>query len=87
MQLAQVLCAAVARQEAPTRENLAALARHLFGPEHGAELDILPLGRAPESIPPDFSSAECERSIRILLDTVSPRSWSGRNRTVRSRLM
>lgn len=32
VQLAEVLCAAVARQEAPTRENLAALARRLFAP-------------------------------------------------------
>ena len=60
----ELLRAAVARQEVPIRENLAALARRLFGAEHGADLDIPPRGSAPESIPPDFSSPEYERSAR-----------------------
>lgn len=34
----ELLRAAVARQEAPPRENLASLARRLFGPEHGTDL-------------------------------------------------
>jgi hypothetical protein len=58
------LRAAVARQEASTRENLAALARRLFGPERGADLDIPPRGSAPKSIPPDFCSPGYERSAR-----------------------
>jgi len=58
----ELLRAAVARQETPAGENLAALARRLFGPEHGADLDIPPRGSALESTPPDFSSPEYERS-------------------------
>ena len=54
----ELLRAAVARQEAPARENLAALARRLFGPEHGADLDIPSRGSAPERIAPDFSGPE-----------------------------
>lgn len=56
----ELLRAGLARQELPARENLAALARRLFGPEHGADLDIPPRGSAPETIPPDFSSPEYE---------------------------
>ncbi len=56
----ELLRAGVARQEPPARENLAALARRLFGPEHGADLDIPPRGFAPEPIPPDFSGPEYE---------------------------
>jgi len=54
----ELLRAAVARQDAPARENLAALAGRLFGPEHGAELEIPSRGSAPKSIPPDFSGPE-----------------------------
>jgi plasmid stability protein len=54
----ELLRAGVARQEAPPRENLVTLARRLFGPEHGADLDIPPRGAAPESIPPDFSARD-----------------------------
>jgi len=54
----ELLRAAIARQEAPPRENLAALARRLFGPEYGADLDLPPRGAAPGSLPPDFSGAE-----------------------------
>jgi len=60
----ELLRTAVARQEAPRRENLAALARRLFGPERGVDLDIPSRGSAPESSPPDFSSPEYERSAR-----------------------
>jgi antitoxin FitA len=47
----------VARQERAPRENLAELARRLFGPEHGADLDIPPRGRGPVRPAPDFSGA------------------------------
>jgi hypothetical protein len=50
--------AAVARQDPPPRENLADLARRLFGPTNGADLDIPPRGTAPECNPPDFSGPE-----------------------------
>ena len=53
----ELLRVAVARQEAPPRENLAALAQRLFGPGHGVDLDIPPRGAAPGSGPPDFSDA------------------------------
>jgi antitoxin FitA len=56
----ELLRAGLARQEAPARENLAALARRLFGPGHGADLEIPPRGSAPETIPPDFSAPEYE---------------------------
>jgi plasmid stability protein len=53
----ELLRVAVARQEALPRENLPALARRLFGPAHGVELDIPPRGVVPGSGPPDFSDA------------------------------
>jgi plasmid stability protein len=54
----ELLRAAVARHEAPRRENLVSLARRLFGPEHGADLDIPARGSVPEREPPDFSGPE-----------------------------
>jgi plasmid stability protein len=54
----ELLRAAVARQDAPPRENLVTLARRLFGPDCGADLDIPPRGAAPGRSPPDFSGAE-----------------------------
>lgn len=57
----ELLRAAVARQEKPPRENLVALARRLFGPEHGADLDIPPRGAAPGKAPPDFVGFDDER--------------------------
>jgi len=55
----ELLRTAVARQEkeAPG-ETLVELARRLFGPEHGADLDIPPRGSAPSRPPPDFSGPE-----------------------------
>ena len=53
----ELLRAAVARQEAP-KENLANIAQHLFGHEHGADLDIPPRGSAPERKLPDFSDPD-----------------------------
>ena len=60
----ELLRAAVARREASARENLAALARRLFGPEHGANLDIPSRASAPTSIPPDFSGPEYDLPAR-----------------------
>ena len=60
----ELLRAAVARQEAPSHENLADLARRLFGPERGADLDIPPRGSGPNRVPPDFSGPEYARSSR-----------------------
>ncbi len=54
----ELLRAAVARQEAPPRENLVSLARRLFGPEHGFDLDIPPRGSVLEREPPDFSGPD-----------------------------
>lgn len=54
----ELLRAAVTRQDVPPRENLVAIARHLFGPEGGVNLDIPPRGGAPESSPPDFTRPE-----------------------------
>jgi plasmid stability protein len=56
----------VARQHAPGRENLVAVARRLFGPEHGVELEIPPRGSAPERRSPDFS--RLERPGQLTLD-------------------
>lgn len=42
--------AAAARQEAPPRENLVALARRQFGPERGVNLDIPPCGSAQPGV-------------------------------------
>ena len=50
----ELLRAAVARQEAPARQSLTSLARELFGPLAGADLDIPKRGSAPASSPPDF---------------------------------
>ena len=54
----ELLRAAVARQDAPPRENLVTLARRLFGSAGGADLDIPPRGAAPDSNAPDFSGPE-----------------------------
>lgn len=56
----ELLRAGLARQEPPARETLAAVAQRLFGPEHGADLDIPPRFSAPETIPPEFSNPEYE---------------------------
>ena len=61
--------AAVARQETPLRENLGALARRLFGPEHGADLDLPPRDNTMGRSPPDFSGPEYDPPER-------PRSFS-----------
>lgn len=54
----ELLRVAVARSKAPPRQSLVDLARRLFGPEHGADLDIPPRGSAPGRSPPDFSRSE-----------------------------
>jgi plasmid stability protein len=57
----ELLRAGLARQAATPRENLVDIARRLFGPKHGAELDIPPRGSAPGRKPPDFSSPDFDR--------------------------
>jgi plasmid stability protein len=57
----ELLRAGVARQEAGPTETLVQLARRLFGPEHGFDLEIPPRGTTFESLPPDFSEHESER--------------------------
>jgi antitoxin FitA len=52
----EILRTAVERQEIPARRNVADIARELFGPEHGFDLDIPPRGSAPGRPPPDFSN-------------------------------
>lgn len=55
----ELLRAAVARQDAPEQqEHLADIARRLFGPENGVDLDIPPRGDAPSRPPPDSSGPE-----------------------------
>jgi len=44
----------MARRQMTARENLASLARRLFGPEHGVDLEVPPRGSAPERNSPDF---------------------------------
>ncbi|MGH7160110.1 MAG: FitA-like ribbon-helix-helix domain-containing protein [Acetobacteraceae bacterium] len=60
----ELLRIGVARQEAPARENLAALALSLFGPRRGLDLDIPPRGIAPKRIAPDFRDPEYRGSVR-----------------------
>lgn len=50
----ELLRTALARQETEARDNIVDIAQRLFGPEHGAELDTPPRGRAPETPPPEF---------------------------------
>ena len=57
----ELLRAAVARQETVPRENLVEIARRLFGPEHGLDLDIPPRGGPRESPPPDFTDPKYDR--------------------------
>lgn len=51
----ELLRSAVARQETAPRENLVKIARRLFGPEQGVELEILPRGTGPARPAPDFA--------------------------------
>ena len=60
----ELLRSAVVRRDAPERETLTALARRLFGPAHGADLDIPPRGSAPAREPPDFSGADFDLAER-----------------------
>ena len=55
----ELLRAGVARQAAAPRENIVSIARRLFGPRHGLELDLPP--RVPSRKPPDFSGSEFDR--------------------------
>jgi len=44
----------LARQSCLPSRNIADIARELFGPEHGFELDLPPRGSAPSRPPPEF---------------------------------
>lgn len=57
----ELLRAAVARQAAATRENVVDIARRLFGPRHGVELDIPPRGSAPRRKSIDFCGPDFDR--------------------------
>ena len=61
----ELLRTAVARQQAPPRENLDALARRLFGAEHGVDLDIPSRDSEPQRDPPDFSGPEYDLPERL----------------------
>jgi plasmid stability protein len=54
----ELLRSAVARQEAPARENLVTLAARLFGKAGGADFDLPPRAAAPGSNSPDFFGSE-----------------------------
>lgn len=51
----ELLRAGVARQESVRGEHPVDIARRLFGPRRGVELDIPPRGSERPSVPPDFS--------------------------------
>lgn len=58
----ELLRVAVARQEAPEQqETLTDIARRLFGPEGGVDLDLPPRESAPSRPPLDFSGPEWDR--------------------------
>ena len=57
----ELLRVGLARQESRSVETLVELARRLFGPEHGADLNIPPRGGAPSSLPPDFMEPDTGR--------------------------
>lgn len=54
----EILRAAVAREEAPSRERFGDLAQRLFRTESGIDFDIPPRGSEPERAPHDFSGPE-----------------------------
>jgi plasmid stability protein len=54
-----LLRAAIARQT--REENVVDVARRLFGPKHGVDLDIPPRGNAPQRSPPDFANPASEQ--------------------------
>ncbi|MBW4093240.1 MAG: plasmid stability protein [Proteobacteria bacterium] len=52
-----LLRTSLARQEAaPRPRDLLALVTRLFGPDHGANLDLRPRDRTQDRPPPDFSA-------------------------------
>jgi len=55
---------AVARQDSPPGEDLVTLARRLFCPDLGDDLDIPRRGAAPERSPPDFADFEDDLPAR-----------------------
>jgi plasmid stability protein len=51
----ELLRMAVAQRATTPQEHPVDIARRLFGPKHGVELDIPRRGAAPGRAPPDFS--------------------------------
>ena len=54
-----LLRAATARQT--REENVVDVARRLFGPKHGVDLDTPLRGNAPQRPPPDFANPDSQR--------------------------
>ena len=57
----ELLRIAVARQATAPQEHPVDVARRLFGPEHGVDLDLPLRGAGPERAPPDFSHHDDKR--------------------------
>lgn len=58
----ETLRAAIARDtNQPGTESLMRIAQHLFGPEHGVELDLPPRGADVARPPVDFTGADDAR--------------------------
>lgn len=57
----ELLRTAVAQQATAPLEHPVDVARRLFGPEHGVDLEIPPRGTAPGRAPPNFSRRTGER--------------------------
>jgi len=60
----ELLRTAVARLGEAQPENPVAIARRLFGPGDGADLDIPPRAAEPDRAPPDFSAPRDARRRR-----------------------
>lgn len=57
----ELLRAAVARHGEAPAENPVAIARRLFGPEDGVDLDIPSRAAEPDRAPPDFAAPRAAR--------------------------
>ena len=65
-------CAVAQADEPQLEENLTDIARRLFGPEHGADLDIPPRDATQDRPPLDFSGPEWD-----VLDAMAEEQDSG----------
>ncbi|MCB8876741.1 FitA-like ribbon-helix-helix domain-containing protein [Acidisoma silvae] len=50
-----LLEAAIEPSSYPVGENIVVVARRIFGPENGFDLELPPRGSGPQKEPPDFS--------------------------------